>query len=133
MPRFLCAYHHNAQFQSFDNGKVVAGGYVNLSHVCQGVEQPHEEVLRSEREAVAVDDLRLGVKVRECYRLARAYDYGWFWIDAPGIDNRNSTELSEAIRSMYTWYASASICFELSELLAAAWPSQAATSEDMYQ
>lgn len=99
------------KFKSFKNDSAVTDGYIILSHVWQDIEQPHEAILHLEREAAAADDPRLSIKVRECYRLARAYGYGWFWVDAPCIDNRNSTELSEAIRSMYSWYASASICF----------------------
>ncbi|EIW59650.1 HET-domain-containing protein, partial [Trametes versicolor FP-101664 SS1] len=85
--------------------------YTILSHVWQDVEQSHKDVLRLEREAAVPEDPRLSVKVRECHRLARSYGFGWFWVDAPCIDQRNSAELSEAIASMYHWYASASICF----------------------
>lgn len=110
-PRFLSASHPYVKFGSFDHGKVAACGYVILSHVWQDVEQLHEDVFRFERETTAANDPRLSVKIRECHRLARAYGFDWFWIDAPCIDQKNSVELSEAIRSMYHWYASASICF----------------------
>lgn len=101
----------SVKFKSFNNDSAVTEGYIIISHVWQDIEQPYEEVLRLEGEATVADDPRISVKVRECHRLARAYGFGWFWVDAPCIDNRNSTELSEAIRSMYSWYASASICF----------------------
>lgn len=110
-PRFLSASHPYVKFGSFNHGEVVAGGYVILSHVWQDVEQPHEDILRFERETAAADDPRLSVKIRECRRLARAYGSDWFWVDAPCIDQKNSVELSEAISSMQQWYASASICF----------------------
>lgn len=109
--RLLSSSCAHIKFESFGNGGIVTDGYIILSHVWQDVEQPHEDVLRLERLVVAADDPRLSVKIRECYRLARAYGFGWFWVDAPCIDSKNSAELSEAIRSMYHWYAGASICF----------------------
>ena len=36
---------------------------------------------------------------------------GWTWIDTCCIDKRSSAEMSEAINSMYRWYANAQECF----------------------
>ncbi|KAH9888952.1 HET-domain-containing protein [Cubamyces lactineus] len=54
-------------------------------------------------------------KVRECCALARKHGYRWVWIDSCCIDKTSSTELSEAINSMYEWYAAADICFAFLE------------------
>ncbi|KAI6106448.1 heterokaryon incompatibility protein-domain-containing protein, partial [Pisolithus croceorrhizus] len=35
----------------------------------------------------------------------------WLWIDACCIDKRSSSELSEAINSMYRWYQNAEVCY----------------------
>ncbi|KAI6145781.1 heterokaryon incompatibility protein-domain-containing protein [Pisolithus tinctorius] len=37
--------------------------------------------------------------------------YEWLWIDTCCIDKRSSTELSEAINSMYRWYRNAQVCY----------------------
>ncbi|RPD64256.1 HET-domain-containing protein [Lentinus tigrinus ALCF2SS1-7] len=50
-------------------------------------------------------------KIRGCCALARRHGYRWVWIDSCCIDKTSSTELSEAINSMYGWYAAADICF----------------------
>ncbi|KAI6142929.1 heterokaryon incompatibility protein-domain-containing protein [Pisolithus tinctorius] len=36
--------------------------------------------------------------------------YEWLWIDTCCIDKRSSSELSEAINSMYRWYRNAHVC-----------------------
>ncbi|KAI0334530.1 HET-domain-containing protein [Cubamyces sp. BRFM 1775] len=54
-------------------------------------------------------------KIRECCALARKHGYRWVWIDSCCIDKTSSTELSEAINSMYEWYAAADICFAFLE------------------
>ena len=37
--------------------------------------------------------------------------YEWLWIDTCCIDKRSSAELSEAINSMYRWYANSKVCY----------------------
>ena len=55
---------------------------------------------------------RLGYKkiVNTC-KQAKRDGYEWLWIDTCCIDKRSSAELSEAINSMYRWYANAKICY----------------------
>ncbi|KAI0741557.1 HET-domain-containing protein [Daedaleopsis nitida] len=50
-------------------------------------------------------------KIRGCCALARSYGYRWVWIDSCCVDKTSSTELSEAINSMYEYYAAADVCF----------------------
>ena len=50
-------------------------------------------------------------KIRECCLFAERAGYEWIWIDTCCIDHNSSAELSEAINSMYAWYADADICF----------------------
>ena len=55
---------------------------------------------------------RLGYKklVDTC-KQAKNDGYKWVWVDTCCIDRRSSAELSEAINSMYRWYANAGICY----------------------
>ena len=57
------------------------------------------------------DDPELSPKVREACAFARANGYQYIWIDSCCIDKTSSAELSEAINSMYAWYARAEICY----------------------
>ncbi|KAF7585326.1 hypothetical protein BBP40_011236 [Aspergillus hancockii] len=50
-------------------------------------------------------------KVQGACRQAVADGYGYIWIDACCIDKSSSAELSEAINSMFTWYANSAICY----------------------
>ena len=57
------------------------------------------------------DDPRLSAKVRNCCSVARAAGYRYVWIDTCCIDKTSSSELSEAINSMYLWYQTAAVCY----------------------
>ena len=37
--------------------------------------------------------------------------YDWVWVDSCCINKESSTELTEAINSMYKWYANAAVCY----------------------
>jgi hypothetical protein len=50
-------------------------------------------------------------KIRQCCAQARADGFKYTWIDTCCIDKTNSTELSEAINSMFTWYRDAAECY----------------------
>lgn len=41
----------------------------------------------------------------------RKKPYQWVWVDSCCIDKRSSSELTEAINSMYTWYQNADMCY----------------------
>ena len=57
------------------------------------------------------EDPELSPKIHDACAVARAYGYRYLWIDSCCIDKSSSSELSEAINSMYLWYASADICY----------------------
>ncbi|KAK2039847.1 heterokaryon incompatibility protein, partial [Colletotrichum somersetense] len=64
-------------------------------------------------------------KVQGACRLALARDHVWIWIDTCCIDKSSSSELSEAINSMFRWYRDADVCFAyLADV-----PSRAAAEE----
>ena len=50
-------------------------------------------------------------KILDTCRQAKKYGYEWVWVDTCCIDKRSSAELSEAINSMYRWYANAKVCY----------------------
>ena len=54
---------------------------------------------------------RPALKIKNACKLARRHGFRWLWVDTCCIDQANSTELSEAINSMYTWYEGASMCY----------------------
>ncbi len=55
---------------------------------------------------------KLGVKkIQFCGEQAARHGLAHFWVDTCCIDKTNSTELNEAIVSMYRWYQGARKCF----------------------
>ena len=55
---------------------------------------------------------RIGYKkILHTCRQAKKDGYEWVWVDTCCIDKRSSAELSEAINSMYRWYANAKACY----------------------
>ena len=50
-------------------------------------------------------------KIRFCGEQTRRDCLQYFWVDACCIDKSNSTELSEAINSMFRWYRNAAKCY----------------------
>ncbi|KAF5491531.1 Vegetative incompatibility protein HET-E-1 [Colletotrichum siamense] len=78
--------------------------YAILSHTWAD-----EEVLFSDLQA----DLSLKsgwAKVTGACCVAKDLGYEWIWIDTCCIDKSSSAELSEAINSMFRWYANSKIC-----------------------
>jgi Heterokaryon incompatibility protein (HET) len=50
-------------------------------------------------------------KIRFCGKQARRDGLQYFWVDTCCIDKSNSTELAEAINSMFRWYRNAIKCY----------------------
>ncbi|OQE21944.1 hypothetical protein PENSTE_c011G08194 [Penicillium steckii] len=50
-------------------------------------------------------------KIKGCCEKAKEEDIDYIWIDTCCIDKTSSAELSEAINSMYFWYAKAEVCY----------------------
>ncbi|KAB5522855.1 heterokaryon incompatibility protein-domain-containing protein, partial [Coniochaeta sp. 2T2.1] len=50
-------------------------------------------------------------KVVMARKMALDHGYDCLWVDTCCIDKTNSTELSEAINSMFKWYAEAEVCY----------------------
>ncbi|TBU58543.1 hypothetical protein BD310DRAFT_473834 [Dichomitus squalens] len=58
-----------------------------------------------------LDNPMLSEKIRKACGVARAHGHSLIWIDSCCIDKTSSSELSEAINSMYSWYRYASVCY----------------------
>jgi hypothetical protein len=70
-------------------------------------------------EEITFEDLKYGSgktksgykKLRFCGQQAARDGLQYFWVDTCCINKSNSTELSEAINSMFRWYRKAAICY----------------------
>ena len=90
-------------------------GYVILSHVWTDTEQTFQET----RALLVADRSQKGYnprdhsspKVRELCILAERHGYRWIWNDTCCIDKTSSSELSEAINSMFSYYAHSELCY----------------------
>ncbi len=80
--------------------------YAILSHTWDVEEVSFQDIDKLESKT-----LKGYKKIERCCFLAVSKGYDYVWIDTCCIDKKSSAELSEAINSMYTWYAKSSICF----------------------
>ncbi|KAH9847543.1 heterokaryon incompatibility protein-domain-containing protein, partial [Lenzites betulinus] len=104
----------SAVLRCFDSHWAKRKGYAILSHVWarDHSEKTYADIAALHAEGVtSYDDPRVGSKIRESVRVAKEQGYGWIWNDTCCIDKRSSSELDEAINSMFRWYAEAAVCF----------------------
>ncbi|KAI6042801.1 heterokaryon incompatibility protein-domain-containing protein [Pisolithus marmoratus] len=103
--------------KEFNDSELAGTAYAALSH-CWG--KLEDEVQYTEMESLTNVDVatrgkiqrRSGYrKIRKACQQARRDDLHWLWVDTCCIDKRSSAELSEAINSMYVWYANSDGCF----------------------
>ena len=103
-----------AELHPFTDHFAVDGGYAILSHTWGPNEQTFQDL-----QALRAECERTGKNPRDCAQekirmscvLAEKHGYQWVWIDTCCIDKTSSSELSEAINSMFNWYASAEVCY----------------------
>lgn len=93
--------------------------YAILSH-CWG--EPTDEVQYMEMvglttmQTAALHEIRRRSgykKILKSSQQALLDDLAWLWVDTCCIDKQSSAELSEAINSMYAWYANSDHCYAL--------------------
>jgi len=81
--------------------------YAILSHRwVDGQEVLYKDLVKRRNE-----QLRGWWKIRLCCTQAATDGLGYAWVDTCCIDKNSSAELSEAINSMFRWYANAHICY----------------------
>ncbi|TFK83421.1 HET-domain-containing protein [Polyporus arcularius HHB13444] len=89
--------------------------YAILSHVWGDDEQSFQDIrtLHTTHAGSGKDNprARASPKIRGCCIYAEAQGFEWLWVDTCCIDKTSSAELSEAINSMYQWYARAAVCY----------------------
>jgi hypothetical protein len=79
--------------------------YAILSHTWEQHELSLQDMQQPEPEKI------LGFeKVDRCCKLVAKEGFEYVWIDTCCIDKHSSSELSEAINSMYRWYKAAQVC-----------------------
>jgi hypothetical protein len=82
--------------------------YAILSHTwCEG----DEEVKLQDLGAPGVERKAGYAKIKGCCRQAQQDGLAYAWVDTCCIDKTSSAELSEAINSMFRWYANAEVCY----------------------
>ncbi|TFK79656.1 HET-domain-containing protein, partial [Polyporus arcularius HHB13444] len=103
-----------AELHFFASPEELSYSYAGLSHVWDQEEQSFQDVRRIQ-ERCAKDGTNprdfVSEKIRRCCELAESHGYKWVWIDMCCIDKTSSAELSEAINSMFGYYALAGICY----------------------
>jgi len=58
-----------------------------------------------------LEDAACYYKINQTCEQARHDGYQWVWVDTCCIDKTSSSELSEAINSMFAWYQEAAVCY----------------------
>ena len=109
-----------AELHSFSDPSAVPGGYAILSHTWRagGKEQSFQEVkriIKACRKGGGNPRDHVDEKIRKCCERAERDGYAWVWIDSCCINKESSTELSEAINSMFSWYVLAEVCYAFLE------------------
>ncbi|PIL29247.1 hypothetical protein GSI_09296 [Ganoderma sinense ZZ0214-1] len=103
-----------AELHYFSSSDAVPDGYAILSHTWEGQEQSHQDVIaigaRCSADGTNPRDFVCS-KIHQSCVLAESHGFRWVWIDSCCIDKTSSTELSEAINSMFRWYAQAEVCY----------------------
>ncbi|KAJ0154261.1 Vegetative incompatibility protein HET-E-1 [Colletotrichum tanaceti] len=89
-------------------GSSIPESYVVLSHRWESDEVTYQDVMNSAR---TLGQRSGWAKIRETCRIARERGHDYAWIDTCCIDKTSSAELSEAINSMFKWYANAAVCY----------------------
>ncbi|TGO23951.1 hypothetical protein BPAE_0116g00120 [Botrytis paeoniae] len=94
------------EFSEFHGGDIPE--YAILSHTWENEEVTFQEWAFSRRKA----EKKAGyAKIEATCKLASEIGLRYAWVDTCCIDKSSSAELSEAINSMFAWYAGAVVCF----------------------
>ena len=102
-----------AELQFFHHPESVPGGYAILSHVWEAKEQTFEETqeLRTVCATTGHNPRdRASPKVRVSCTIAERLGFRWIWNDTCCINKQSSSELSEAINAMFSYYSLAKVC-----------------------
>ncbi|KAK7428166.1 hypothetical protein QQZ08_005406 [Neonectria magnoliae] len=96
------------KLESFSDGAIPKYGI--LSHTW-GQNEPIFDDFQSSSRRWKLKRGSQHAKVNGCCAQAESDGLNYVWIDNCCIDKKSSAELSEAINSMFTWYANAAVCY----------------------
>src|SRR4051812_25078757 len=82
--------------------------YAILSHTWNEKEVSFDDLSYRRDTTLQMDTFH---KIKQCCQKAALEGFKYVWIDTCCIDKRNSTELSEAINSMFKWYLKSTCCY----------------------
>ncbi|KAI0762160.1 heterokaryon incompatibility protein-domain-containing protein, partial [Trametes elegans] len=97
------------RFHTFDDPRHVR--YAILSHVWARPSDAHYPELNLAPGAPVSVVAQFTEKIRRFCEIALEHHYEYAWADGCCIDQSSSSELSEAINSMYDWYRYAGVCY----------------------
>ncbi|KAI1792660.1 hypothetical protein LXA43DRAFT_887087 [Ganoderma leucocontextum] len=106
VPRPARPYHPPSQ--SPLDSEVSSDPLPNGSGPVQDISTPRTSPTRR---SIWDPDSGLSEKIRRACEIARRDGYRYIWIDSSCIDKASSSELSEAINSMFNWYGNAQVCY----------------------
>jgi hypothetical protein len=87
-------------------GSTASELYAILSHRWEDDEVTYQEAICTQAPAHKAG----WTKIREACRVAHSMGYEYAWVDTVCINKQDLTELTEAINSMFKWYANAAVC-----------------------
>ncbi|PVI01880.1 HET-domain-containing protein [Periconia macrospinosa] len=100
-------------FKSFEGDSVPP--YAILSHTWGSEEVTYQDAIamiqRRNEDRDAAHEKKGFLKINLTCNQANYDGLEWVWIDTCNIDKTSSSELSEAINSMFQWYRRAAICY----------------------
>ncbi|EIW63644.1 uncharacterized protein TRAVEDRAFT_142604, partial [Trametes versicolor FP-101664 SS1] len=95
------------RFHEFDDPRTVR--YAILSHVWAREGEAHYPEISADHSSVI--DFFPSEKIKRLCKIAAEHNYDYAWADLCCTDQTSSSELSEAINSMYDWYRYAGVCY----------------------
>lgn len=97
------------ELESFSGSESDIPTYSILSHTWTSDELVYDD-LRNGASKLLIRSRRFD-KIREACYQARRDGYAYMWVDTCCIDKTSSTELSEAINSMFKYYSQSAVCY----------------------
>src|SRR5215469_15265104 len=82
--------------------------YAILSHTWEDGEITYQDYTQPNKSCETKKGFN---KIRHTCMEAQRNGIGYAWVDTCCIDKTSSTELTEAINSMYYWYSQAAVCY----------------------
>lgn len=99
---------HSYELREFLGTSSTFPSYAILSHTWEDEEVSFQDFQRSLPDATKKKGF---TKIKYCCEQAAKDGFEWAWVDTCCIDKTSSSELSEAINSMYSWYGTAMVCY----------------------